>query len=109
MDQTGKKRNKSELACCRNLRLLWHRSPPFWEAMHRVKQGSNQYQCEGCKKVFKLREVQVDHIQPVIDPTDGWVSIQEFVWRLFCPAAGLQVLCQDVCHAEKTRKENKRR
>lgn len=109
MDQIGKKRSKAELGCCHNLRLIWHRSPTYWEAMRRVKQGSNQYKCEGCQRVFKLREVQVDHKEPVIDPETGWSGLSEFARRLFCASTGLQVLCQDKCHLEKSKKENKKR
>ena len=109
MEQTGKRRSKQELGACRALRLAWHRSPLFWGAMQRVKIESNQYRCEGCKGIFKLREVQVDHIEPVVDPEKGWCGLQEFAYRLYCPSTGLQVLCQDKCHLEKSKKENKKR
>lgn len=103
------KRSKKELSDCYGLRLLWRRSGPYWEAMHRAKLGSNQYLCEGCKDVFKLREVQVDHKEPVVDPATGWAGLAVFAFRLYCPASGLQVLCQDRCHLEKSKKENKER
>jgi len=109
MEKTGTKRNKAELACCRALRLVWYRSPPYWEAMRRVKIESNQYRCEGCKGIFKLREVQVDHIEPVVSVKTGWRGLAEFAFRLFCPASGLQVLCEDKCHLAKSTNENKDR
>lgn len=103
------KRTKKELSDCHALRLIWRRSGPYWEAMHRAKLGSNQYRCEGCKDIFKLREVQVDHIEPVVDPATGWRGLSEFAGRLYCPSSGLQVLCQDKCHLEKSKRENKER
>jgi hypothetical protein len=104
MDQIGKKRSKAELGCCHNLRLLWHRSPPFWDAMRKVKLGPNQYKCQGCQGIFKLREVQVDHIEPVVEPEKGWCGLSEFARRLFVESSKLQVLCQDKCHLEKIEK-----
>lgn len=92
---------------CAALRLAWRRSPMYWEAMHRVKVESNQYRCEGCRKVFKLREMQVDHEEPVIDPEKGWEGMATFAARLNCDAKKLHPLCEDVCHRRKTNKENK--
>ena len=102
-----KKRNKKELSDCHALRLVWHRSGPYWEAMHRAKKSPNQYECEKCQKVFKLREVQVDHIYPVVDPTVGWEDMSKFAARLFCASTLLRVLCQDVCHKAITLEQNK--
>lgn len=109
MEKIGTKRNKAELACCRALRLVWYRSPPYWDAMRKVKIESNKYQCEGCKGIFKLREVQVDHKEPVISVTKGWCGLSEFARRLFVESSGLQVLCEDKCHLEKSTNENKDR
>lgn len=101
------KRTKKELGNCHMLRMVWHRSIPYWEAMHRAKVAPNQYKCEGCNKVFKLREVQVDHIDPVIDPVEGWQGLQSFATRLFCPSNRLRVLDQDSCHKSITLAQNK--
>ncbi len=101
-----RKRTKEEMIACRALRMAWDRSCVKWQAMRRVKVAVNQYRCEKCKNVFKLREVQVDHLTPCV-PTTGWDSLQMFAFRLYCPANQLQVLCQDTCHAGKTKKENK--
>lgn len=103
------KRTKKELSDCHQLRQVWYRSGPYWEAMHRVKIAPNQYKCEECENVFKLREVQVDHNIPCVDPVKGWEGLQEFAKRLFCPASDLTVLCQDICHKEKSNEENKLR
>lgn len=93
----------------RDMATLWHRSPMYHEALRRQKKGINQYECEKCRKIFLLREVQVDHIVPKVDPGVGWVNCQTFAARLNCPSEGLQVLCTDTCHAGKTGKENSKR
>lgn len=89
------------------LRQVWDRSYLKWDALRRVKVASNQYKCEKCQAVFKLREVQVDHKNPCVDPIKGWENTQVWVARLFCPSEDLQVLCQDNCHPKKSKKENK--
>jgi len=103
------KRTKSELSTCYLLRQAFSRSCLYWAAMHKVKKDANQYECEGCHKIFKLREVNVDHKVPVIDPEKGWENIQIFASRLFCAQDNLQVLCTDNCHHNKSVKENKTR
>lgn len=80
---------------------------PYWEAMHRQKIAPDQYKCQGCNKTFRLREVQVDHIVPCVDVLVGWQGLAEFAKRLFVASDGLQVLCKDDCHHEKTIRENK--
>jgi 5-methylcytosine-specific restriction endonuclease McrA len=102
-----KKRTKDELKLCYMLRQVWDRSYLKWDALRRVKIAPNQYKCEVCGNVFKLREVQVDHLEPVVEPTVGWESIRVFAYRLFSPSETLQVLCQDNCHKNKSKKENK--
>lgn len=88
--------------------MAWDRSCSKWWAMRRAKVDANQYRCEKCKKVFKLREVQVDHIEPCV-PVAGWDSLQQFAYRLYCPPEGLQVLCQDNCHQKKSTSEGVKR
>jgi hypothetical protein len=102
-------RTKAERALCNALSFAWSRSYLRFEALRAAKVGPNQYRCAGCKKIFKLREVQVDHIKPKI-PVTGWDNIQAFVLRLLCdPKTGLQVLCEDKCHATKSKTENEER
>lgn len=102
------KRTKEELTACRTLRMAWDRSCLKWQALRRVKVDVNQYRCEKCKKVFKLREVQVDHKTPCV-PVEGWDNLQNFAFRLYCPSEQLQVLCQDNCHQNKSNVENSKR
>ena len=104
-----KKRTKEEAWYTTKAVKLWRESPMYWTALRKQKKDTNQYQCEKCERIFKLREVQVDHIKPKIDPKTGWVDIATFMSRLNCPPEDLQVLCADSCHIEKTGKENKER
>lgn len=50
--------------------------------------------------------VQVDHIVPIVAPDVGWVNLDSFAERLFCPTEGLQILCKP-CHKLKTDSEKK--
>lgn len=90
------------------------RWPPKYEALLRafterkvnIATGrvAKHYLCASCSIDFPLKQVQVDHIHPVIDPYTGFVSWDVLIERLFCEVDGFQVLC-DSCHSEKTNKE----
>jgi 5-methylcytosine-specific restriction endonuclease McrA len=62
------------------------------------------YECNSCKQHFPLKEIQVDHIEPVVCPLEGFVSWDSFIERLFCKEENLQVLCKE-CHKRKTKAE----
>ena len=66
------------------------------------------YTCASCTLEFPAKEVQVDHIAPVVDPVVGFVSWDLFIERLFCSKENLQVLCKE-CHAVKTKEEKELR
>ena len=66
------------------------------------------YTCAECKLEFPAKEVQVDHIDPVVVPSEGFVSWDKFISRLFCDKQNLQVLCKP-CHKNKTAEEKKER
>jgi len=69
--------------------------------------GGARYKCCKCKKDFGIREVQVDHIDPVIplNKTSKDLSWNKIVARIFCAEKNLQVICT-VCHKIKTKAEN---
>ena len=62
------------------------------------------YSCAECKHHFIAAEVQVDHINPVVDPKKGFVNWDDFINRMFCEQSNLQVLCKP-CHKIKTDQE----
>ena len=98
-----------------------------WGPRHRVRKrshiGRNLYVCSGygrgphnvratvkhpTRKGKRVNNVQVDHIIPVVDPIEGFVSWDEYIKRMFCEEDGLQVLCH-ACHTRKTKDERKAR
>ncbi len=66
----------------------------------------NKYSCAGCGQIVPNKEIEVDHVSPVVEPTQGFVDWNTYVARLFCDASNLQCLCR-ACHIEKGRAEGK--
>ena len=62
------------------------------------------YKCAKCKKLFVAADVQVDHVQPVVDPKKGFVGWDVYIDRMFCEIENLQVLCE-ADHKIKTDQE----
>lgn len=62
------------------------------------------YKCAKCKEDFVLKNVQVDHKNPVVDPKTGFVDWDTYIDRMLVPTTKLQVLCTP-CHKAKTAKE----
>lgn len=62
------------------------------------------YKCNGCGIEVPMKEVQVDHIKPVVNPSKGFENWDAFISRLYCEAPHLQVLCKP-CHTTKTKHE----
>lgn len=60
-----------------------------------------KFKCNECKGIFRSKEINVDHIQPVVDPEKGFVGFDEYIERMFCKVDGFQVLCKE-CHDVKT-------
>ena len=94
------------------------RWPPKWECLKESSIGkqvneksgrlAEHYTCASCKKAFPAKDVQIDHIEPVVDPIEGFISWDRFIERLYCPRENLQTLCTS-CHKEKTKEEKQRR
>lgn len=100
------------------LRGGFRKYPPKYEVLKEAYWGKKlnsktgrqamHYTCASCGKEYPNREVNVDHIQPVVDPEKGFEDWDVFVKRLFCSKENLQVLCSK-CHTKKTKDERKRR
>jgi hypothetical protein len=69
-----------------------------------TKRQCMHYTCNMCNGDFPSKDVNVDHIDPVVDPATGFVDWNTFIERLFCSEDNLQVLCSK-CHTEKTKQE----
>jgi 5-methylcytosine-specific restriction endonuclease McrA len=69
---------------------------------------AQHYRCNNCLQEFTQKDVEVDHINPVVDPDLGFTSWDDFIDRLYCEADNLQVLCK-ACHSEKSKQEKTKR
>ena len=67
-----------------------------------------KYRCAGCAGIFRSKEINVDHIDPVVNPETGFTTFDDYIERMFCGVAGFQVLCKS-CHDAKTYLENQLR
>lgn len=65
---------------------------------------AKHYKCAKCRKLFTSTDVQIDHIEPVVDPKQGFVSWDVYVERMYCEEDNFQVLCKP-CHKIKTKEE----
>lgn len=100
------------------LRAGSRRWPPKYETLKEayretkinVKSGrlAKHYECNICKQLFPSKDVQVDHKKPIVSPSKGFTSWDDFINALFCPKKNLQVLCKP-CHDIKTKKETLKR
>jgi len=75
-----------------------------------VKTGrlAQHYQCELCNQEFTQKDMEVDHINPAVDPQKGFTTWDDFIDRLFCERDNLQALCKS-CHKIKTKQEKEER
>jgi len=90
------------------LRRISYKWPERTKAKNRGRIERGLYRCNTCKQVFTSAAIQLDHIEPVIDPGKGFDGWDAYINRLFGDAEGLQVLCRP-CHKTKTNKENAKR
>lgn len=90
------------------LRRMHYRFRPRSEALKEARVFRGRYACALCKQIVGRKEIQIDHIEPVVDTTQGFVSWDEYIPRMFCEKKGYQVLCKP-CHKGKTKEENMKR
>ena len=96
------------------LRAASRRWPPKYAALKTALVGrkknkktgmlAQHYKCAMCKQEYVAADVQVDHINPVVDPAKGFINWDIYIDRIFCEVNKLQVLCRS-CHQEKTAEE----
>lgn len=96
------------------LRSASVRWPPRYETLADACVGSKtnektgrmakHYVCNGCGGEFPLKEVQVNHIVPVI-PVEGFDSWDNVIARMYCEKDKFEVLCIP-CHKLCTQEEN---
>lgn len=97
----------------RNASLRWG---PKNEVKKKARVARGRYICQGYKReahvvpatINRVKNVFVDHINPVVDPSSGFTTWDDFIRGLFCEEDNLQVLCKE-CHDHKSRDEKERR
>ena len=67
------------------------------------------YECHECNSAFDIKDVQVDHLEPIgrtpeLTEYDQWGT---WLAKLFCDVDRLRVMCKP-CHAGKTKDERKK-
>lgn len=65
---------------------------------------AKHYRCANCDGAFPAKDVQVDHITPIIDPAVGFTTWDDVIDKMFCEQENLQCLCSE-CHKVKTAQE----
>lgn len=96
------------------LRSGSQRWPPKYKALNEAKQGkkinessgrlAEHYKCAACGDNYPAKNIQVDHIYPVIDPNIGFTTWDDVIKRMFCEQKDFQILCRE-CHTLKTKLE----
>ena len=95
------------------LRAGTRRWAPISDTLREARTGRGLYKCAGCgeevpvttkKEGKRIKNVSVDHIEPITDPDKGFEGWDKLIERMFCEGDNLQVLCGD-CHTTKTNEE----
>lgn len=107
---TGRKRGFI-VATLRNGSRKW---PPKFETLNAAKTEkkinpksgrlAQHYECNLCGKEYTNKDIEVDHIVPVVDPVVGFVDWNTYIERLFCERSNYQAICKP-CHRIKTKEE----
>ena len=88
---------------------------PMHDCLNRARVARGLYKCEGCGEEVpativpegsrkRVKNIVVDHVKPVVDPSVGFTTWDSFIEGLFCEADNLQALCLG-CHTIKTNEE----
>lgn len=78
---------------------------PRSETMKEARIVKGLYRCNACKGSFRRDEIQLDHVEPIVDPLVGFTTWDSYVLKLLPGKSGHQVLCKP-CHKTKTGAEN---
>lgn len=98
------------------LRAATRKWGPIVNCQKKAHVARGLYMCAGCRKAVpptlppqreggrRVSNIAVDHIDPIVDPSTGFTSWDDYIERLFCEESGLQLLCR-TCHMQKTAEE----
>lgn len=90
------------------IRRISYRYPARYTAKVNARVERGKYKCAVCGGIFPNKEVQLDHVEPVINPMTGFVDWNDYINRLFVDVDGWQVLCL-ADHKSKSIAENVKR
>lgn len=81
-----------------------------YKAIQAATYGSNEIMCAHCGELFGRKDIQVDHIEPLIRTNESSIqNWKRYIEELFYLDINVvQVLCKP-CHKEKSRQENEER
>lgn len=74
------------------------------EAMKLARIERGRYRCATCEGIFHRKEINVDHINPVVPLKDGFTTWDIYINNMFPKPEGFQILCE-LCHSIKTQNE----
>lgn len=93
------------------LRAASRRWPPKYSCLNdscvgqyvnvKTNRLAKHYRCNVCNQAFPAKDVQVDHISPIIDPSLGFTNWNDVIENMFCESSNLQTICKP-CHSIKT-------
>lgn len=86
----------------RRISYKWHQRS---QAVKSARVDRGKYKCAKCGKICGTGEFAVDHINPVVDPVEGFTTWDNYIARMFVKAEQYQILCKRPCHSDKTREE----
>lgn len=97
------------------LRRASSRWKPRTDVLKLARVEKGRYLCSGCEQIVpvtvindkgkRVKNLEVDHVVPVVDPEEGFVNWDTFIRRLFVEPEGFRVLCRD-CHSKVTQAQN---
>jgi len=103
-----KKQKKQQISTF--IKNILRRGSFYWkarnEALAAARVSRGLYKCAVCGELFGPKEVDIDHINPVVDPRTGFTNWDDYIRRLFCDADGFQILCRSGCHPVKCKIED---
>lgn len=83
---------------------VWMWWEPRQEVKNRCKIRTGWWKCETCKR--ETERLEIDHIEPVILPKDGFIDWNTYIASKFVTSDKLRGICRE-CHQQKTKEENK--
>lgn len=98
-----------------NLRSATRKWAPIQKCKKKAHVARGLYKCDECgqevpptvfneEKRKRVKNIFVDHIEPIIDPATGFTTWDECIERMFCDSSNLQLLCKQ-CHSAKSQEE----